>query len=67
MNDREDAQTRPAEQSADADVDVLRREALAKLGRLSGVTSVTLLTLVLSDKASAQSAGLGLPPPPPPP
>jgi len=47
--------------------DALRREALARLGALSAVTSSTVLTLLLSDKASAQSGILGPPPPPPPP
>lgn len=47
------------------DIDALRREALTKLGKLSAVTSATMLTLLLSGKASAQSGGLPEPPPPP--
>lgn len=49
----------------DPDVDMLRRQALEKLGKLSAVTSATMLTLLLSGKASAQSGVIGPPPPPP--
>lgn len=52
-------------QGGGEDFDALRREALAKLGQLSGITTATLLTLMLSNKASAQSAIVGGPPPPP--
>jgi hypothetical protein len=40
-----------------------RRAALEKLGKLAAFTPPTLLTLLLSERATAQSLG---PPPPPP-
>jgi hypothetical protein len=48
----------------DRDVNLARREALAKLGQYAaaGYVAPTMLTLLVSKKASAAS---GLPPPPP--
>jgi len=50
---------------ADQPEDSVRREAMTRLGTLSAVTSPTVLTLLLSGKASAQSGVLGPPPPDP--
>ncbi len=50
-------------QDPDTDLDPARRAALEKLGALAAYTPPALLTLLLSNRATAQS--LGSPPPPP--
>jgi hypothetical protein len=46
-------------------LDAKRRAALAKLGRLAALTPPTILTLMLSQRASADSPVLGDPNPDP--
>lgn len=69
INEHMTTEAATAENAAEASVELgaTRRAAIAKLGRMAALSTPALMTLLMSDRASAESPPLDTPPPDTPP